>query len=180
MCVWQNGLVPQGGRRESWSSAVKFDSKKQRQIMGQFATGVTVASTIVNGQSWGMTANAVTSLSLEPPLVLLAVDRDSKSQEMFQSGGCFALNILAADQQDLSNRFAFSGPKDFDDLETKTAETGSPILTNALAWVDCRVVDILPGGDHDIFIGEILAGDLKEGSPLLFYAGRYAELADLQ
>lgn len=157
-----------------------FDSKKQRQIMGQFATGVTIASTVVNGQSWGMTANAVTSLSLEPPLVLLAVVRDSKSLEMFQSGGCFALNILAEDQQDLSNRFASTGPKHFDDLETKTAETGSPILTNALAWVDCRVVDILPGGDHDIFIGEILAGDLREGRPLLFYGGRYAELANSQ
>lgn len=159
---------------------VKFDSKKQRQILGQFATGVTIASTVVNGQTWGMTANAVTSLSLEPPLVLLAVVRDGKSQEMFQSGGCFALNILAEDQQELSNRFASSGPKDFDDLQTQTAETGSPILSNALAWVDCRVVDILPGGDHDIFIGEILAGDLRDGKPLLFYAGRYAELADSQ
>ncbi len=157
---------------------MKFDSKKQRQIMGQFATGVTVASTVVNGQSWGMTANAVTSLSLEPPLVLLAIVRDSKSHEMFQSGGCFALNILTAEQQELSNRFASSGPKDFDDLNTQVAETGSPILDDALAWVDCRVVDILPGGDHDIFIGEILAGDHREGKPLLFYGGRYAELAD--
>jgi flavin reductase (DIM6/NTAB) family NADH-FMN oxidoreductase RutF len=157
---------------------VSFDSQAQRRILGKFATGVTVASTIVESETWGMTANAVTSLSLAPPLVLLAVVRESQSHTKFQAGGCFALNILAAEQEEISNRFAFAGPKDFTGLATTTAKTGAPILKDALGWVDCRLVEILRGGDHDIFIGEIVAGDARDGQPLLFFNGKYASLAD--
>lgn len=155
-----------------------FDAKKQRQIMGKFATGVTVASTIVDDQKWGMTANAVTSLSLDPPLVLLAIGRDSQSHTMFQRAGCFALNILADDQEALSNRFASPGPKEFEDLSTHVAETGAPILSDAIGWVDCKVIDLLPGGDHEIFIGEILAGECRDGAPLLYFSGGYRRIAD--
>ena len=153
-----------------------FDSKEQRRIMGMFATGVTVASTQVDGETWGMTANAVTSLSLNPPLVLFAIQNDSQSYAKFQSAGCFALNILAREQRELSDRFAHVGPKDFSNLPYKTAVTGSPILPDALAWVDCRLKEILAGGDHGIFIGEIVAGEAREGDPLLYYRGRYAVL----
>ena len=153
-----------------------FDSNEQRRIMGKFATGVTVASTVVDGKTWGMTANGLTSLSLDPPLVLLAVARDSLSLSNFKEGGCFALSILTADQQEISDRFAFKGPKDFSGLEYKTAETGAPILSNTLGWVDCRVTNVLPGGDHDIFLGEIVAGDASDGAPLLYYSGKYARL----
>jgi flavin reductase (DIM6/NTAB) family NADH-FMN oxidoreductase RutF len=156
---------------------MSFDSKKQRQIMGKFATGVTVASTAIGDETWGMTANAVTSLSLDPPLVLLAVVRDSQSQPKFQEGKCFALNILTAEQEEISNRFAWSGPKDFSGLEYRTAATGAPILAHTLGWVDCKLVEILPGGDHDIFIGQILDGDCGDGEPLLYFAGGYARLA---
>ena len=155
---------------------MSFDPKQQRRIMGMFASGVTVASTVVDGETWGMTANAVTSLSLDPPLVLLAIDRKSQSHAKFKQGGCFALNILSADQDEVSNRFASSGPKDFSGLEVSTAETGAPILADSLGWVDCKLVDVLAGGDHDIFLGEILAGDAAEGAPLLFFCGKYARI----
>ena len=155
-----------------------FDSSEQRKIMGKFATGVTVASTKLGEETWGMTANGVTSLSLDPPLVLLAVQTDSHSHEKFKQAGCYALNILSVDQQELSDRFAYKGPKDFSDLETTVAETGAPILSSTLGWVDCRIVEILSGGDHDIFIGEIVAGACSdEGAPLLYYAGGYSKLA---
>jgi flavin reductase (DIM6/NTAB) family NADH-FMN oxidoreductase RutF len=157
---------------------VAFDSQKQRKIMSRFATGVTVASTAVDGETWGMTANAVASLSLEPPLVLLAVVRGTPSHRMFTRGRCFALNILAADQQDLSIRFSSPGPKDFSELDSHSAATGAPILADALGWVDCRIVQILPGGDHDVFIGEILDGGCRDGKPLLYFGSRYRELAD--
>jgi flavin reductase (DIM6/NTAB) family NADH-FMN oxidoreductase RutF len=153
-----------------------FDSREQRRIMGRFATGVTVASTRVGDQTWGMTANAVTSLSLNPPLVLLCVGREGQSCAMFRQAGCFALNILRADQEDLSNRFAFAGPKDFSGLSTAVASTGAPILDGALGWLDCKVVQILPGGDHEIFVGEIQAGGVGEGQPLLYYGGKYSRL----
>lgn len=154
-----------------------LDPKEQRRILGKFATGVTVASTKIGDETWGMTANAVTSLSLDPPLVILCVQKDSQSLDKFKDGGCYALSILAADQQELSDRFAFKGPKDFSGLDTKTAETGAPILNGSLGWVDCKLKEILPGGDHDIFIGEIVAGEAPEGGePLLYYGGKYAKL----
>ena len=107
-----------------------FDPQDQRRIMGKFATGVTVASTRNGDDTWGMTANAVTSLSLDPPLVLLCVKQDGQSHTQFSEAGCFVLNILSAKQQAISDRFAFKGPKDFSDLEFTTAETGAPILAD--------------------------------------------------
>ncbi|MBC8353781.1 MAG: flavin reductase family protein [Planctomycetes bacterium] len=154
-----------------------LDSKEQRRILGKFVTGVTVASTKVGDETWGMTANAVTSLSLDPPLVILCIQKEGQSRIKFEEGGCFALNILSADQQEISDRFAFKGPKDFSDLDATTAKTGAPILNGTLGWVDCKLKEILPGGDHDIFIGEIVAGAApEEGEPLLYYSGKYAKL----
>lgn len=156
-----------------------LDSTEQRRILGKFATGVTVASTKVGDETWGMTANAVTSLSLDPPLVILCIQRDSLSHRKFKEGGCYALSILSAAQQDISDRFAFKGPKDFSGLDTKTSVTMAPILAGALGWVDCMLKEILPGGDHDIFIGEIVAGDgIESGEPLLYYGGKYTNLGD--
>ena len=148
----------------------------QRRIMGCFATGVTLITTGDGDSIYGMTANALLSLSLDPPLVLLAVGRSNQTRERLLEHKCFAVNVLAADQEALARRFAKSGPKDFSDVNTKVVASGAPVLREALAFVDCRVIEIRPAGDHDIFIGEILAGDSREGDPLLFYRGSYAEL----
>jgi flavin reductase len=157
-----------------------FDPKEQRRIFGRFTTGVTVVSTLAGNDTWGMTANAVTSLSLDPPLILVAVVRDSSTDGYLKASRVFAVNILAADQRDLSTRFSGPGPRDFADLNVKTSVTGCPILVDAIGWVDCRVIDILSGGDHEIFLGEILAGDAHDHDkkPLLFYGGKYSQLAD--
>jgi flavin reductase len=156
-----------------------FDSKKQRRILGQFATGVTVVTTGGTAGLHGMTANAVASLSLDPPLVLVAVDKRALTLEFLKKNGCFAINILRIDQEELSKRFAAPGPKDFSDLKIASAATASPILADCLAYVDCKVVDILPGGDHEIFVGEIVAGEHYQGEPLLYHAGSYRRLAEL-
>jgi len=155
-----------------------FDSKKQRKIMGQFATGVTVVTTGGEAGLHGLTANAVASLSLDPPLVLVAVDKRAHSLGHLSKNRCFAVNILRLEQEDISRRFATPGPKDFTDLKITTASTAAPILADCLAYVDCRVVDILPGGDHDIFIGEIIGGEYHGGEPLLYHAGGYRRLAE--
>jgi flavin reductase (DIM6/NTAB) family NADH-FMN oxidoreductase RutF len=154
-----------------------FDSRKQRKIMGHFATGVTVVTTDGPAGSHGMTANAVASLSLDPPLVLVAVDKRAALLEYLLKNRCFAVNILRLDQEDLSRRFAAPGPKDFSDLNITTAVTGSPVLVHGLAFLDCRVHDILAGGDHEIFVGGILAGEYHGGEPLLYFSGRYRRLA---
>src|SRR5262245_50202285 len=98
-----------------------FDSKQQRTIMGRFATGVTVVTTAGTGGLGGLTANAVTSLSLDPPLVLVAVDKKAGSYPEIRANGCYAVNILAADQEDISRRFATPGPKDYAGLKWKAA-----------------------------------------------------------
>jgi flavin reductase (DIM6/NTAB) family NADH-FMN oxidoreductase RutF len=155
-----------------------FDSLLQRRIMGRFATGVTVVTTRRDGQPYGMTANAVASLSLSPPLVLVAVDLSAQMHGHLHAGQCFALNVLREDQEQISRRFASVGPKDFSDLKLAAGPTGAPILGDALAWVDCRLTEVLRGGDHDIFIGEIVAGEVHDGRPLIFYNGKYARLAE--
>lgn len=155
-----------------------IDPQSQRRILGRFATGVTVVTTRHEDTWHGMTANAVASLSLDPPLVLVAVDRGAQMHAHLTAGGCFAVNVLGEDQEQLSRRFAARGPKEFGDLRVVTGESGAPILADSLAWVDCRVSEVLSGGDHDIFVGLILAGDARDGRPLLFYAGQYARLAD--
>ncbi|NKB70195.1 MAG: flavin reductase [Candidatus Latescibacteria bacterium] len=155
-----------------------FDPNEQRRIMGHFATGVTVVTTRLGQILHGMTANAVTSLSLDPPLVLVAIGRDNQMYELLPQSRIFALNILRRDQEDLSNRFAVPGPKDFSDLSLTTAATGAPLLQDTLGWVDCNLTEVLPGGDHDIFIGEIAAGDAHSGSPLLYYGGQYTQLSE--
>ncbi len=150
-----------------------IDSMLQRQVMGRFATGVTLLTTRFDEGVLGMTANAVMSLSLEPPLVVVSVDKKNSMHECVMRGKCFALNMLRADQEEISRRFAMSGPKDFSGLRLTAAETGAPILVDAIAYVDCKLVEILPGGDHDMFVGEPIAGEVREGEPLIFFGGEY-------
>ena len=155
---------------------MSFDPMLQRQIMGRFATGVTVITTRFGEEVSGMTANAVISLSLDPPLVAVCVDRGASMHDYLSQGGCFAINILRLDGEEISNRFAKPGPKDFSDLHVEEAETGAPILSDALAWLDCRLVKTVETGDHDLFLGEPLAVATSEGAPLLYYGGRYDRL----
>ena len=155
-----------------------FDPMLQRQIMGRFATGVTVVTTRYGDQISGMTANAVMSLSLDPPLIVVSVDCQSNMHGHLTQGQCYAINVLKHDQEDLSRRFAQPGPKDFSDLKLTVAETGAPIFVDALAYVDCRVVEVASAGDHDMFIGEPLAGETYDGEPLIFYSGQYAQLEE--
>ena len=155
---------------------MSIDSDLQRQVMGHFATGVTVVTTRYGDDVSGMTANAVVSLSLDPPLILVCVDLESSMHGMLTSSDCFAVNMLRADQQELSKRFAKPGPKDFSGIELKTAQTGAPIFLDAIAYADCKITEIIRGGDHDMFIGQMVAGEVGDGKPLIFYGGQYGSL----
>src|SRR5579872_5840706 len=158
---------------------MSFDSKLQRKIMGRFATGITVVTTAGSGGQGGLTANAVSSLSLDPALVLVAVDKRASSYAEIKTNGCYAINILSLAHEEISRRFSTPGPKDFSGFKWKTAVTGAPILEESLGYVDCRLHEILPGGDHDIFIGEIVAGEAREeGEPLVYFSGKYHRLAE--
>lgn len=156
-----------------------IDRNELRRVMGHFATGVTVVTTHDgNGRCYGLTANAVCSLSLAPPLVVVCVDKSAESHPAFERSRVFAVNILTEAQRDLSQRFAASGGEKFTGLAYREGATGSPILEGALAYVECRVVAAHEGGDHTIYVGEVEGGHATDGQPLLFFRGRYHHLRD--
>ena len=156
-----------------------FDAKELRRVMGQFATGVTVITTRdVAGKLYGLTANAVTSLSLVPPLVVICVDRKAESFAHFYDSKRFVVNILSEQQQDVSARFAKSGGEKFAGIAYRTGPHGTAILEGALAHLDCKIVATHEGGDHVIHVGEVEHAEVTGGSPLLFFQGQYRRLAD--
>lgn len=156
------------------------DSRAFRNLMGRFATGVTVLTLRSHGNVRGMTANAVSSLSLHPPLLLVCIDRNASSHPYFEAADAFAVNILAEDQSELSRFFAESGekPEPMGGYPHHAGPLGSPILDDALAWVECRITDRHPGGDHTIVVGRVADMEIArpDAQPLLFYGGTYHRL----
>src|ERR1700735_1616222 len=151
-----------------------------RQAMGHFATGVTVVTSIGDdGEPVGTTASAVTSLSLDPPLVLVCLDRTSLTLRAIRSHGAFVVNVLAAPQEHLSANFARRGlAAAWDGVRHRPRPTGSPRLDGVLASLECTVEHRLDGGDHEIVVGrvhEVETGGAG-GAPLLFWRGSYASL----
>ena len=152
-----------------------------RAVMGCFATGVTIVTTRRGDEIHGMTANAVTAVSLDPPLVLVCIDKSADSHDIVDASGVFALSILGREQYALSRHFAIKeGPSAhrLDGVPHQARATGAPIVDGSLAYLDCRIVGRYPGGDHTIFVGEVVdAGRLDGGDPLVFYEGRYSGLS---
>ena len=147
-----------------------------RNALSSFATGVTIATTKgAAGEPVGVTASSFNSVSLDPPLVLWSLAKQSHSFEAFSSSGHFAVHVLAANQEDLSNRFARSGQDKFGDLDWRDGLHGSPVLGEHAALFQCQTRNIYEGGDHVIIVGEVTVFEARNVSPLLFHAGRYAE-----
>lgn len=159
-------------------SATGFTSKEFRATVGAFATGVTVITTRGEEHAYGMTANAFSSVSLDPPLVLVCVIAHSEGSEHIRQNGCFAVNILHAEQEPLSRFFASRdrprGRDAFDSVPHRLGASGSPILEGTAAYLDCNLHAAHEAGDHMIFIGEVLElGFESDAEPLLFHAGQY-------
>lgn len=157
------------------------DSDGLRRLMGRFATGVAIVTTGLEDDLHGMTANSVASISLEPPLMLVCIDKASDTHDLLAKAGVFAVSVLGRDQAHLAERFATKQPganHDLDGVWHHFASTGSPIIDGCLAYFDCRTVAAHDGGDHTVFIGEVLdAGEMSEDGPLVFYRGRYRQIA---
>jgi len=142
----------------------QFDHRELRDVLGSFVTGVTVVTTVDGaGCHHGLTVNSFSSVSLDPPLVLWSQSNSSPSHPVFSKSGRFVINILAEDQVDLSNRFARSGPDKFANLVVDVGAHGLPILKDTSAWLACKLVSAIPGGDHTIFIGEVEQIDRDAG-----------------
>jgi flavin reductase (DIM6/NTAB) family NADH-FMN oxidoreductase RutF len=165
---------------EAATAGQAFTAKDFRAALGSFATGVTVITTRGEEQAYGMTANAFSSVSLDPPLVLVCAKSGAEGSEHIDTNGVFAVNVLAAEQEPLSRYFSSKdrprGRDAFADVPHTTAVTGSPILDGVIGYLDCSLHETHSAGDHEIFIGEVLALATGALQPLLFYAGRYAFL----
>jgi flavin reductase (DIM6/NTAB) family NADH-FMN oxidoreductase RutF len=147
-------------------------------LMASFASSVTViTSKGPDGVIRGLTATAFSSVSLDPRLCMVGVDNRSESVATITESGTFVVNILANDQEEISRRFASKLPDKYEGIAYRLGpETGAPILEGVLAWIECKVYEVAAGGDHTIFIGEILDGTANEGTPLLYFRGQYRQL----
>lgn len=160
----------------SGDTAQTGDQRGFRDALGAFATGVTIATTSdVHGQPVGVTASSFNSVSLDPPLILWSLARTSLSHDAFSASGHFAVHVLAATQEELSNRFARRGDDKFAGVAWQPGVLGSPLLAEYAARFQCRTRHMYEGGDHVILVGEVVAHDFCNVPPLLFHGGRYAE-----
>lgn len=150
-----------------------IDSRRFRSMMGTFATGVAVVTTAWNGRLFGATINSLTSVSLEPCMLLVCTSEDSATGTAIRQRGLFSVNILGQHQSDLSARFTGLVKTRFDDLALAFSADGLPLLQGAAAQLCCRVAAVHKAGDHDIILGEVLSGDETACSPLVFHKGSY-------
>ena len=147
--------------------------------MGHFATGVTVITTMDrSGNPFGLTANAFTSLSLDPPLVLVCIDKEVQCYPYFEESGLFAVNLLSEDQEELSRRFATKGIEKFAGVKWQKGKKGLALIEGAIGHIECRIVNRHDGGDHTIYVGEILRADAAGDRPLIFFQGTYRRLPE--
>jgi flavin reductase (DIM6/NTAB) family NADH-FMN oxidoreductase RutF len=149
-----------------------------KQVMAQWASGVSVVTTLDDDKWLGITVSSFSSVSLRPPLVSVWIANNLYSYEVIQKSGVFAVNILSASQTDMGMLFAGLKPEiedRFEGLEIQQGETGCPILPHVMGWVDCRVWAAYPGGDHTIFVGEVLAAGVhaEPQEPVLYFNRRW-------
>lgn len=150
-------------------------ARRFRDVLGRFASGVTVVTTTSAGEPVGMTCQSFSSVSLDPPLVLFVPARTSRAWPLMQRSGRFCVNFLAADQTDLSDIMASRGVDKFADVPWRPSPaTGSPVLEGALGYVDCAIHAVHEGGDHYVVIGRVLdLATVEDDAPLLFFQGKY-------
>lgn len=174
MPVRPPGGVPLGSPAVTDTHDPPVDEARFRQVLGHFPTGVTVITAAPEGEPpVGLAVGSFASLSLDPPLVLFCAAKQSSSWPKIRDAGVFCVNVLAEDQEEVCRQFAGKGDK-YAGIGWKPGHTGAPILAGVLAWIDCRVEQVLDGGDHDIVVGRVLDLEVAhEGRPLVFFRGGY-------
>ncbi len=156
-----------------------LDPSHFKAALRHWASGVTIVTARAGDRVLGMTASAFSSVSLDPPLVLVCADKSAHTLPLIEEGRVFAVNVLGADQRELSTRFSTTGNEDvrFEGLSCRTGPTGAPWLPGVLAVLDCRLYAAHDAGDHVIYVGEVVASESGEGEPLLYYDAAYRGLA---
>lgn len=163
--------------QKGWRGEMSVDGQRLRAIMRRVPAPVVVITTGSGPQARGMTASSFTSVSLAPPLVSVCVDKDASTHSTLMESDHFVINLLADDQALLADRFAeagLSGPEQFQTVPYHLDPNGIPVLENTLGWLGCKKYEVCEGGDHSIFLGEVLEiGNGRPGGPLIFYDRTY-------
>lgn len=160
------------------NEAPPFERAALRRTMGRFATGVAVITTEHNGQRHGMTVNSLTSVSLDPPMLLVCFIRGSRTATAISRAARFGVNVLSARQEAISNHFARRGEDHFAEVPLTNGPLGVPLITNAIAQLVCTVAREIDGGDHLIVLGDIVYIHHRDGKPLCFFSGTYGDFHD--
>ena len=160
------------------SEDLSVSADEFRRACGRFATGITVA-TVLDGEGTphGLTVSSFTSVSLDPPLILICLGHAVTMIGAFRTASHFGINILSAEQRELSDRFARKGCDRFDALPWERGTMGVPLLPGAIAQIECATHQRIASGDHDIFVGRMVRARVLDGDPLLYYASGYHEIA---
>ena len=153
-----------------------IDDAQFKAALSHFASGVTVVTTEHEGKRYGMTVASFASLSLHPPLVLVCVEKSVKTHDAIAAAGKFGVSILAQEQTDISAKFASRSDDKFSGVDVTTGELGVPLIANALTTLECSLRETLPGGDHTIYVGEVVGAQTREGIPLLYFRSGYREM----
>ena len=153
------------------------DDAQFKLAMSHFASGVTVVTTEHEGRPYGLTVASFASLSLHPPLVLVCIEKSVKSHDALAAAKRFGVSILGSEQGDVSSRFASKVDDKCAGIAVARGERGVPLIDGALCTIECRVREQLPGGDHSIFIGEVVTARVREGAPLVYFRSSYRQIS---
>jgi flavin reductase (DIM6/NTAB) family NADH-FMN oxidoreductase RutF len=155
----------------------RVDGAQFRRACGRFPTGVAIASVLDDrGTPRGLTVSSFTSVSLDPPLILICLGHQVTEIDAFRASAHFGINVLAEGQRDFAERFSRKGQDRFDGLKWRRGKTGVPILAGVLAAIECAVRQRITAGDHDIFVGEMVRARVAHGTPLIHFASHYRRL----
>lgn len=147
-----------------------------RDVVGRFASGVTVITTTVDGKQFGTTASAMSSLSMDPPMILICLNKTSETGAAVLNSGTFAVNILAKGQEQLASQFAVKGDDKFAGVATTPGVLGDPLIDDTLAAMQCRTVETVTGGTHTVFLAEVVEADARDLEPLTYFRGKFGRL----
>ena len=177
----ERAILPNGARPESRSeSGAAISARAFRDALGRYASGITVITSIDDLGPIGFTCQSFYSVSTNPPLISISVQKTSNTYPRIRRAGSFAVNVLAQGQQHVSNQFARSGTDKWQGMEWSRSQAGNPVLDNTLMWLDCRIWAEHDAGDHLIVLGKVEEISLSDGSsegPLLYFKGQYRQLS---
>ena len=156
----------------------QIDPRELRNVCGKFATGITIVTTEVDGEIHGMTANAFMSVSLEPPLVVVSVAKKANLHELITQSGQYAVSILNSDQEDYSSHFAGWSPEGFEPIFDR--KNDQPVIADAIAYFTTKLYAAHEAGDHTLYIGEVEFVEYNEEDPILYYVGKYRQVAAVE